>query len=76
VSELEDLRMRVIQLEAWAARRGYQIPPDAAVSIVCPQCGFRSYNPHDIEHRYCGQCHQFHDQLPKRGDAPSERGGA
>jgi len=22
-----------------------------------------SYNPNDIEHRYCGNCHSFHDGL-------------
>jgi hypothetical protein len=26
-------------------------------SFVCPRCGARSYNPHDIEHGYCGECH-------------------
>lgn len=25
-------------------------------SIVCPACGRRSYNPGDIEHRYCAVC--------------------
>ena len=30
-------------------------------SITCPQCGAVSYNAHDIAHRYCGRCHQFHE---------------
>jgi hypothetical protein len=30
-------------------------------SITCPQCGATSYNLNDIEHRYCGRCHRFHD---------------
>jgi ribosomal protein L37E len=30
-------------------------------SIVCPRCGRRSYNLRDIEERYCGACHHFHD---------------
>lgn len=33
-------------------------------SIVCPQCGRRSYNPHDVAQRYCGKCHQFHADMP------------
>lgn len=28
-------------------------------SFVCPRCLAQSYNPHDIEHRYCGRCHMF-----------------
>jgi len=32
-------------------------------SIVCPQCGMRSYNPHDIAERYCGACHEFHSEM-------------
>ena len=31
--------------------------------IKCPQCGKTSYNPSDIEQRYCGNCHAFHDAL-------------
>lgn len=32
-------------------------------SITCPRCGWTSYNPGDIEHRYCGHCNNFHDQM-------------
>ena len=32
-------------------------------SIRCPRCGMRSYNPHDIDQRYCGNCHAFHADL-------------
>lgn len=28
-------------------------------SIVCPVCGMRSFHPQDIEHGYCGNCHEF-----------------
>ena len=28
-------------------------------SYTCPRCHRVSYNPHDLEHRYCGACHQF-----------------
>jgi hypothetical protein len=31
--------------------------------ITCPQCGMTSHNPNDVAYRYCGNCHQFHDQM-------------
>jgi hypothetical protein len=32
---------------------------DGKPSFVCPRCRAQSFNPHDIEHRYCGRCHMF-----------------
>jgi len=32
-------------------------------SIKCPQCGVTSYNPNDVKNRYCGNCHQFHEEM-------------
>lgn len=32
-------------------------------SITCPSCGMTSHNPNDIEQKYCGNCHKFHDQM-------------
>lgn len=29
-------------------------------AIRCHACDKASYNHYDIEHRYCGFCHQFH----------------
>lgn len=29
------------------------------LAYQCPRCHRVSYNPHDLEHRYCGACHQF-----------------
>jgi hypothetical protein len=29
--------------------------------IVCPRCGTVSHHPMDITERYCGVCHQYHD---------------
>jgi ribosomal protein S27AE len=31
--------------------------------IVCPRCGMVSHNPNDVEQRYCGNCHAFHDDM-------------
>jgi hypothetical protein len=30
-------------------------------SITCGLCGWTSYHPEDVAHRYCGHCHIFHD---------------
>lgn len=38
----------------------WKMPPE---SIVCPQCGLRSYHPNDIAERYCGRCHQWHADM-------------
>jgi hypothetical protein len=38
-------------------------PKEWYPSIECPKCRRISYNPHDIQQRYCGACHQYHDQL-------------
>lgn len=35
-------------------------------SIVCFSCGFVSYNQNDIENRYCGRCHLFHDDEARK----------
>ena len=35
----------------------------APESITCPRCGARSHHPKDIQERYCGRCHQFHDLM-------------
>jgi len=32
-------------------------------SITCPQCGMVSYNTNDIEHKYCGNCHEWHEHM-------------
>jgi hypothetical protein len=27
--------------------------------FTCPRCSRISFNPHDLEQRYCGACHEF-----------------
>lgn len=39
--------------------------------ITCPQCGMTSYHPEDVRHKYCGNCHEFHEDMPKRLPAPT-----
>ena len=29
--------------------------------VLCPKCHMTSFNPSDIEHRFCGKCNLFHD---------------
>lgn len=32
----------------------------------CRACHAVSYNTNDIIERYCGRCHEFEDQVPRR----------
>ena len=32
-------------------------------AIQCKLCGLISYHPKDIEHKYCGNCHVFLDDI-------------
>lgn len=43
------------------------------MSITCPKCGMTSYNPNDEREKYCGNCHQFHDEMKKMPDADTLR---
>jgi hypothetical protein len=29
--------------------------------IQCLKCFLKSYNPNDITNKYCGSCHEFHE---------------
>jgi ribosomal protein L37E len=33
--------------------------PEEQPHFTCPDCGFTSYHPEDIKHRYCANCHEF-----------------
>jgi hypothetical protein len=35
-------------------------------AIRCRECGLVSYSPRDVSERYCGKCHKFHDDSPRR----------
>jgi len=32
-------------------------------SITCNVCGMTSYNPNDIKYKYCGNCHEFLEEI-------------
>jgi hypothetical protein len=43
-------------------RSGYVIRNrDGRASIQCLTCGLTSHNPNDVEQKYCGHCHKFHE---------------
>jgi len=45
------------------AQRGYVLRGTAeGDSITCLGCGFTSHSAKDVEQRYCGHCHVFHDE--------------
>jgi len=46
----------------WTVNSQCVICDREAPSITCPRCGSVSYNLHDIEERYCGRCHRFHEE--------------
>lgn len=54
------LRARVLELvpDLIDMIPAYTIDGD---SITCGRCGLTSHNRNDIEKRYCGNCHIFHD---------------
>lgn len=48
------------------ANPSYEIIPGQNAwpdTIKCLLCGLMSNNPHDVENKYCGACHVFHDQV-------------
>jgi hypothetical protein len=52
----------------------YKIDPPHN-SITCLACGMVSYLRADIQNRYCGHCHAFHDDLERqqklKGNSPT-----
>lgn len=51
----------------------YRIAPDGK-SITCLLCDMTSYNRHDIEHHFCGNCRVFLDDLgPREATTMSDR---
>lgn len=46
------------------SRKTYEIIPVTGShtgAIKCLKCGMTSYNPNDVRHKYCGNCHEFHE---------------
>lgn len=45
----------------WEDPEGYI--NDKYPSIKCPQCEIVTYNTNDIAHKYCGNCHEYHEHM-------------
>jgi hypothetical protein len=43
----------------------YELSSDGN-AITCLVCGMTSWNPTDIEQKYCQNCHLFHSQMALR----------
>jgi len=40
----------------------YELGHDLAFGYIrCLVCGFKSFHPSDIENKYCGKCHRYHN---------------
>jgi len=35
---------------------------DGGKAIKCRACGMTSHHPEDVRQRYCGNCHEFHEE--------------
>jgi ribosomal protein S27AE len=62
----EQLQTLADQIQALAdeAEAGYDVTR-LRPRITCPTCGRVSHHPKDVEERYCGNCHQWHDLMDK-----------
>ena len=49
------------KLNTGSARYSLKTEKGKIVAITCNTCNMTSYHPKDIEHKYCGNCHVFHD---------------
>jgi len=38
-------------------------------AIRCNVCSLTSWNPNDVKHRYCGNCHKYHADMEKEQTA-------
>jgi hypothetical protein len=42
----------------------------AGAAIRCLICGLTSWHPDDVRFKYCGYCHNYHDQMERLGFKP------
>ena len=52
----------MVRPEHLAHGAGARHAAEEAERFICPDCGAVSFNKNDIEHRYCGRCHTFHNR--------------
>jgi uncharacterized OB-fold protein len=64
-SERTDLLTKwLIHLIGHTTCTGYAISltDGHVLGITCLTCGRTSFNPTDVEQKYCGHCHVFHEE--------------
>lgn len=54
----EDIRAKIMGSYKCICRECLPIP-----HLTCPYCLATSWNPEDIENRYCGSCHRFIERV-------------
>ncbi len=60
-----------IHLVGHARCTGYVVAlVDTTLSITCLVCGMTSFNVTDVAQKYCGNCHRFHEDVPR--DTPRQ----
>lgn len=42
--------------------RAFAVGTGSQTTITCLGCGRESYNVNDVEHKYCGHCHVYHEE--------------
>lgn len=45
----------------WGVQTFEMVEDRGSTGIKCLRCGRTSFHPQDVEHRYCGHCHEFHE---------------
>lgn len=53
---------------AWAGRVNTAA---GGASVTCPRCQATSHNPHDVQHGYCGACHDWTSIPPAPAASPA-----
>lgn len=64
--ELKEFEQKIRSNMAWNNRKRLEHTDDKTYAlgkdyITCLVCGRTSYNGNDIQMKYCGNCHQFHN---------------
>jgi ribosomal protein S27AE len=71
-AERTDLLMKfLIHLLGHKTCTGYAISltDGEVLAITCLTCGRTSFNSNDVENKYCGHCHVFHEEVHRESRA-------
>lgn len=64
IERTDHLLKLLIHLIGHRTCQGYVVAltDGTTLSITCLICGLTSFNPTDVEQKYCGSCHVFHEE--------------